>query len=162
MTSAWHCDTITAMNSNQTFDEIVARITQGNREAYDFLIRFHTLAHAIDDLIDEKRDDEWKLCLFLRVITFFSLDPFYNKHKEQLFPMVIIALNDYATSVAWEKEVVANQPHKIMADHLRSNGQAIVEYVAFMCGGLEAMREVSPISWENSWKNHHDPEGKPC
>lgn len=150
------------MNSSQKFEEIVREITKGNQAAYNFLVRFHELAHLIDDMIDEATGDEWKLRLLLKLITFFSLDPFYQQHKEQLFPMVIVALNDYATSVEWEKELVDDKPHKIMADHLRSNAQTVVEYVAFLCGGIENMRQVTDISWENSWRNHHDAEGKPC
>lgn len=118
------------------------------------------LAHDIDDAIDEPPNKEKLLQTFLLLLSFCSLNPFYIQHREQLYPLLALSLSRYGTSVEWEVSKVDCEQK--MADHLRSDGAMVIEYVALLCGGIEHMRLVSPLVWLDSWRTHHKPSGEPC
>jgi hypothetical protein len=144
-----------------TQDEMTRLMLQaanGNEDAYVFMRDFMILCHKVDDIIDEDTTKEFILQTFLEAVCFFTLNPFYRKFANQLFPLVINAINCYATSVEWEKSDDKNRQE--MADHLRSQGMRVVEYVALICGNIERMRELSPAILTESWRTHHNSDGK--
>ena len=140
-------------------DQLIERACKGNQAAAGFLGLYLKLAHAIDDCVDEEPNKERLLQTFLLLISFCSLNPFYLEYRAQLYPLLALSLSRYATSVEWEGSKVSHEKH--MADHLRSDGAAVIEYVALLCGGIEHMRLMSPLIWTDSWKCHHNSEGQP-
>lgn len=141
------------------FNGLVEDAANGDAEALSFLRHYLDLGHRIDDVIDTPGiTKEHILQTFILAITLFSMNSFYLKHRDRLYPLVISSLNSYATSVMWEKSDEAHL--KTMADHLRSAGVQVIEFVALICGGIERMRVLSMDLRENSWLTHHNEKGE--
>jgi hypothetical protein len=147
------------MSDKTNTDRLITEACCGDRSAEGFLRTYLRLAHDIDDCIDESPTPEKLLQTFLFLLSFASLNPFYQKYREQLYPLLAVSLCRYATSVQWEGSTVERE--KKVADHLRSDGAMLIEYTALLCGGLEHMRVISPLVWSDSWKCHHDTEDRP-
>lgn len=139
-------------------DGILEKLCNGNAEALVFCKQFLALCHKVDDLIDE----EWvtaqdTIATFTACVSLFSINPFYTNYRASLYPLVMVALSRYGCSVAWEKD--ADVAKMRMSDHLRSDGIAVLEGVALICGGDAMLAEMTPQLWEDSWREHHDEEG---
>lgn len=140
-------------------DRLIEAACGDNQAAQGFLRVYLKLGHAIDDCIDEPPSKE-KLCqTFLLLLSFCTCNPFYIAHRDQLFPLISVSLSRYATSVEWEGS--KDESERRMADHLRSDGAMVIEYVALLCGGVERMRTLSPLIWKDSWKSHHSQDNQP-
>jgi hypothetical protein len=140
-------------------DRLLEEICGDNVAAINFLKLYLRLAHQIDDCVDCAPTKEQLLQTFLLMLSMLSLNSFYLQHREQLYPLLAVSLSRYATSVEWEGSQEAR--HKSMADHLRSDGAILLEFVSLVCGGIERMRLLSPLIWEDSWRCHHDSTGNP-
>jgi hypothetical protein len=137
-----------------TFPQLLEQAANGRDDALSFLRYYMELGHRIDDIIDKPdTTNEEVLQTFMLALTLFSINRFYQEHREQLFPLIAASLNSYATSVAWEQSDKDHQ--RKLSDVLRSDGVQVIEYVAFICGGIERMRVLSPLLRENSWHTHH-------
>jgi hypothetical protein len=140
--------------------KLVVEICKGNKDAEAFLHSYRLAAHQIDDVIDPPPvTTEFISRTFMAVVTLFGTNQFYCDNRAFLYPLIITGLNCYATSVEWEKS--SQLHHQRMADMLRSSGNMVLMFVALMCGGVEHMREMTPIILELSWKLHHDKDGNP-
>lgn len=140
-------------------DRLIEEACNGNRDAEVFLRVYLKLAHQIDDCVDCAPTKEQLLQTFLTLLSFATMNRFYQQFKEQLYPLLATALSAYATSVGWENSQADNE--RRMSDHLRSHGASVIEFVALLCGGIERMRTLSPLIWQDSWKCHHSKEGNP-
>lgn len=140
-------------------DRLIEAATQGCPDGEAFLRNYLKVAHDIDDCVDEPKDKERLLKAFLLLMSLCSLNPFYIRYREHLYPLMAVSLCNYATSVEWEKCGLEHEER--IGDHLRSNGVIVIEYVALLCGGIERMRTISPALWLDSWKTHHTKEGVP-
>ena len=143
-----------------TFPQLLEQAANGNDEALVFLKCYMDLGHRIDDIVDEpETPKEQVIQTFLLAVILFSANPFYQRYREQLYPLLVASLNCYATSAAWETS--EREHRRTMADSLRSSGIQVIEFVALICGGIERMRILSPLLREDSWKTHHDGKGLP-
>lgn len=140
-------------------DKLITTACNGDRSAEIFLRVYLHLAHEIDDVIDADTSKEKLLRVFLLMLSFCSLNVFYLAHREQLYPLLAVSLSRYATSVGWEGSESERERH--IADHLRSDGAMLIEYVALLCGGIEHMRSISPLVWTDSWACHHTKDNQP-
>lgn len=143
-------------------DDLLVEVANGDAEALIFLRGYLELGHRIDDIIDcDNVTSEHIIQTFLLMLNFLSLNPFYNRYREILYPLLAASLNSYGTSVHWEKSPEAHK--RVMADQLRAAGVQVLEFTALICGGprgLERMRLLSPRLRENSWKAHHTEKGE--
>lgn len=143
-------------------DDLIVEVANGDAEALIFLRQYLELGHRIDDVIDcDDVTNEHIVQTFLLMLNFLSLNPFYLRYRELLYPLVCASLNAYGTSVGWEKSPEAHK--KLMADQLRAAGVQVLEFVSMVCGGprgLERMRLLSPRLRENSWRAHHTEKGE--
>lgn len=125
----------------------------------DFLNRWRTYVHAIDDLVDgDLTGPEALLSTFAQAIPLYS-HPFYLNHLRELRQIALSCTNAYADAVAWEKS-----PHHYQAefaDVYRHFGAEMVLAVAMICGGYEHARSFSLELRTICWMEHHDKEGKP-
>lgn len=139
-------------------------ICRGNKAAEEFCHLFYRHAHALDDLIDTKEDGRPTmsnadiLALFADTALMYSC-PFFVANRTILFPVILMVLNQYADSVAWERDPIKHR--RIMADVLRTCGDEVFFMVAMIVGGWGHMRAVSGRIRETDWLKQHDAEGRP-
>lgn len=146
------CQELAAYNnmSNQymeEFEQLQMEVAKGNREALDFINSFNVTCHAVDDIIDEKKSDAiFVLDTFMAFINTMN-HSYYLKNKTSLLPILLLCLNDYADS---------NLPSEKFKDVLRFSGNYMLKVVAFIEGGYNHMRYVSPKLNALAYKTHHD------
>lgn len=129
----------------------------GREDAFLFLLAFHRHAHVVDDLIDEGWTAEGMLGAFAMEQEVSAM-PFYRRHEAELRMAWALVRNGYADAVAFERRVAG--PERRIADVIRFAGNEMVRAVAFICGGWDHLRVVSPLLWALSWKGHHNESGE--
>lgn len=132
--------------------------TVGNPAARAFLDAWNNYCHSIDDFIDLKEND---FKTFLRILVHANMlysMPFYQEHTDRLHPLVVLITNNYADSIEWASK--HEDWRRNWADTLRFAGNEMVTMVAYLCGGMERMRDISLNLRDLAWSTHHSPEGK--
>jgi hypothetical protein len=134
----------------------------GNPEAADWLTRWQAYVHAIDDQIDgdvsETERAEHLLRLFAGASELYT-HPFFVRHAARLQLLIVLVTSAYADSVAFERSGVTWKVQ--WADHWRHIGAEVALAVAYICGGYDHLRSVSPEMRSVCHWRHHDPDGKP-
>lgn len=133
------------------------RICGGNESAKDFLIKWSTYVHKIDDIEDEETTSDFRMGVFALAIEIYS-HPFYLANLHRLKQVALNCTNAYADCLKWEKSEIPWQ--REFADHYRHFGCEMPLAVASIVGGFEAMRGVSMEFRTACYVDHHDPEGR--
>jgi hypothetical protein len=139
-------------------------ITKGDREAMAFNDQWYRYVHGIDDLIDTMQDGRAQMSqdqiigLFLNAAFLYNT-PFFIRHRNLLFPIVLSITNTFANSVAWEKSSLNRR--RIMADVWRTCGDEMYDMVAMIVGGWNHVRVTSPLIRDRDWIGQHDTNDKP-
>lgn len=126
------------------FPKIFAEATLGDQHATEFLHAFLHFVHLIDDVIDGQKphgDAEYVLLVHLEMLRILSFNPFWEKHKVSLFPIVLQSVRAYADSNRW-----ATRPDfrdRASSDVLKSQYQDVWFHVAYLCGGYSHMARIS-------------------
>ena len=128
------------MSPNEMTQQALQRTCLQQPEPMDFLTRWCSYIHAIDDLVDEPTTGEWRIAVFIQALEIYN-HPFYLKHRERLNPIIIHVTNLYADAVAWENSDVDWQ--KQFSDYARHGGVDMVLAVAFIVGGYPHLRAIS-------------------
>ncbi len=120
--------------------------------------------HAIDDIIDnEIPNGEEKHQFILKTFEYAEAiytNNYYLQHLSKLRPLVKMASGSYMASVAMEKD---SRPHfKVIADHLRSQGNELMLAVVEIEHGLDIRQQAAIELYEISYKTHHNELGVPC
>jgi hypothetical protein len=123
----------------------------GREDALRFMVAFNQLAHAVDNLVDEKQGAEALFQVLTMEQSVMSCG-FYREHEAELRLVWTLVRNGYADSLALREERIT--------DVIRFAGNEMVRAVAFICGGWELLRKLSPLLWASSWLAHHAGDGK--
>jgi len=144
--------------------ELLAGVCNGNADAALFCDIWYKYVHGIDDLVDTLVDGrptlskEQMIGLFLQAAMLFN-SKFYREHQSMLLPIVVQITSTFADSVAWER---SSKPHqRAMGDVFRTCGNEIFGMIAFITGGWDRMRAVSPRIKERDYLLQHDEHGNP-
>ena len=138
--------------------EILELAVNGNAEARDFLYAWHTYLHLIDDIVDGDKPAAEIVTATRWASAIYGL-PFYLQHRGTLFPIIQLITCEYEDA---NEMAAATEPWKRQAaDVLRHSGANMVRIVAFLTGGYNAMRKVSPLLREACYFNHHTSDGTP-
>lgn len=138
-------------------------ISNGDLDAEKFCYDFFQYVHLIDDLIDTMEDGRPTMSTETILGTFnLAIDiyngPFYLKNRHLLEGIIRSITNAYADVVLFEK---APEPEKrAIADVVRCCGNECLFMVAFICGGWDHMRKLSPMIRHRSWLLQHDPNAQ--
>ena len=146
------------MSGNQLFEAALHRACQGQPAAMDFLRHWSRYVHGIDDLIDEPTSHEFRIGLFAWALELYN-HPFYLQHRERINPIILMATNAYADSVAWEQSPDAWK--RQFSDWARHCGAEMVLCVAGIVGGYAHLREISLELRTVNYQEHHDEKGIP-
>ena len=122
-----------------TKEAIIIIAANGNAAAQAFLEVFVRRAHYLDDLEDEPKvlriadfESEWLFTL--------AGNPFFVAHREQLVPLMILALNAWADS-----NKMAAGP---VRDVVKGLWHEVVYMTAFIVGGWPHLRAVTAAARE--------------
>ena len=139
--------------------EFLRTVTNGDPEAYDFLLRWGKFHRKVDDVIDcNLWDAEHVLEAFVEGCKFYS-HPFYQKNMSVLQMPILMATNFCAVSVKWEREKELWK--RQWADVLRHSGLQVVESVAMICGGWELVTKTTAPYLAAMYVDHKDRHGVP-
>lgn len=147
--------------SDQKVNETrLAHICRGNDDAKAFLSAYIGFSHMIDDAVDGDLAGNAERAAYeaLNFITHCSFNPFYEKHKAVLFPIITVGIN------AWlDSDIAAKHPDKRIrhaSDVLKSAHADIAMFIANQVGGYAHMREVSKM-WRTFDFDQPQEEEKP-
>ena len=140
-----YCDSPDEQAKNPRTKHDFAKIANGDRFAYDFLWQFWTFAHCYDDLIDRDKpvDPETAVRTFIRFFTMLTHNPFWDKHKYALFPLVINMATRNLDGDEWSKS--DDETKRAAANIVRCGDVDLYLYVAFLTGGWDHMRAVRDV-----------------
>jgi hypothetical protein len=110
--------------------------------AIDFLLIIGQTAEVWDDLVDGDKEvtTEEINKTFYTVLTKLPLNPFFDRYKFQLTPLMVTGLNTWQDSDILAK---GNANDKAMAYVLRDWYVELVVFSVYLLRGYDAMREVS-------------------
>lgn len=111
-------------------------------EAWAFLSLYTEYIHAIDDVIDEKRDKEtFFRCFYLASILYSS--DYFIRNRNQLLPIDHLINNMYADSVFWEQG--EDEKKKQWSDIIRHAGTEMILAIIKIEFGWNILRQYSEV-----------------
>jgi hypothetical protein len=141
---------------------------KGNESAVDWLVRYNTYVHALDDLVDDDYHREFDdiaqgrrkkaMDVAVQALEVHS-HPFYQQNIAQLYRLLRVAHINYEDSVAFERSPVEWQ--RAESDVIRHGASDVARAVVDICGGLDEARKISLIVRSVCYQKHHDKDGKP-
>jgi hypothetical protein len=107
-----------------------------------FVQQFGDICEVFDDLVDkDKPVTEADLARTLFVcLTELPLNPFFDKYKWQLVPIIVTGINAWLDANRLEK---GSQNDRVFSYVLRDWYAELIAYVIYLCRGREYMRSVS-------------------
>lgn len=114
----------------------------GDAAAIRFVTDFADTCELFDDLIDKDKpvDDAHVIRVLFKVLAEMPLNPFFDRFKTQLVPIIITGINAWLDSNELEQ---GNDNDKVFAYVLRDWYMEFVSYVIYLLRGRDYMREVS-------------------
>jgi hypothetical protein len=128
------------MSEHDLEAEMIEHACKGDAAAMDFVHAAWALFHAVDDLIDEQTESEFRVKLLVSAMSLYA-HPFFVRHAHALNAIIRNCASTYMDSVAWEKSEDADK--RAWADVARHCGLELLFAVADICGGWEHRRAVS-------------------
>jgi hypothetical protein len=114
-----------------------------NVHAVMFISDFMNIIELWDDLIDKdvSLTDEDINDGFERMMIGLNINPFFVTNRNHLMPLIIHTINAYHDSEILKK---GNKREMFLAFSLRNFGLELYQACAFITGGYEHLRKVSP------------------
>lgn len=134
-----------------------------NGDALLWVVAYGLYVHSVDDIIDNEipaAEDKHQFVLqTFEYAEAVYTNNYYLANITRLRPLVKMASSAYMTSVQLEK---SNEPHhKIVADHLRSQGNEVMLAVVEIEHGSIIRQQASLELRAISYKTHHNELGQP-
>lgn len=132
------------------WEEIFSDVCAGDVNALEFCRHFVAWCHLIDDVADGelKAGLEAYVWLNLRMMEIFSANPFWQKHRGQLMPVIIASVRAWLDSEEWKRRDGLRE--QIVAEVIKSQYQDVIWQVAYLCGGWEHLQKVTA-----KWRDYH-------
>lgn len=114
----------------------------GDKQAIAFLVQFGDFCEVIDDLWDGDKvvtKDDLTRILFV-ALTEMPLNPFFDRFKGQLVPVMVTGINAWLDANALEG---GDDNQKAFAYVLRDWYAELISFVIYLARGREYMRSVS-------------------
>ena len=110
--------------------------------AMAFILGFADACELFDDIIDRDKpiEDAHAVRVLFSLLTELPLNPFFDRFKHQLIPIVITGINAWLDSNTLER---GSKNDQVFAYVLRDWYMEFVSYVIYLVRGKEYMREVS-------------------
>lgn len=110
--------------------------------AIRFIVDFADTCELFDDMIDRDKplEDDHIVRVLFKVLTEIPLNPFFDRFKNQLIPIIITGINAWLDSTALEN---GSDNDKVFAYVLRDWYMEFVAYVVYLTRGRDYMRDTS-------------------
>jgi hypothetical protein len=110
--------------------------------AVRFIIDFGDTCELFDDMIDRDKpiEDDHIVRVLFKVLTEIPLNPFFDRFKSQLIPIIITGINAWLDSNTLEN---GSDNDKVFAYVLRDWYMEFVAYVVYLTRGRDYMRDTS-------------------
>ena len=140
-----YCDTEDELQKNPHAKQWMVLAANGDVAAYDFLWRFWCFAHCYDDLLDKGKpvDPEMGVREFMNFFKMISFNPFFIKHKEQLFALITQVCTRWLDGDEWEQS--DDQIKRIVSHVVRCGDIDLYMHVAYLTGGWDHMRSLKGL-----------------
>ena len=140
-----YCDTPAEAAQNPDAKGWISFIANGDEYAANFMWDFWCFTHLYDDLVDRDKAVDGGVAAreLVKFIAQLSFNPFYQKHKDQLFPLIVQAVNRWLDGDEWER---SGDPKKVAAAAvIRCGDIEIYAHCAFLIGGWAHMRAAKGL-----------------
>lgn len=124
--------------------------------AVQFITQFSDTCELFDDLIDKDKpipEDHVVRVLFI-VLTEMPVNPFFDKYKHLLIPVMVTGINAWLDANTLEK---GSDNDKVFAYVLRDWYAELIAYVIYLTRGREYLRTVS-LEVRNFFTHHESLE----
>lgn len=147
-----YCDTPDELAKNPEAKMWIEKASNGDPDAYDFLWRFWCFLHCYDDLLDRDKPVHLDMGVreFMNFFTMISYNKFYQKHKDQLYALIIQVCNRCLDGDEWENS--KDQMKRICSHVVRCGDIDLYMHVAFLTGGWDHMRNLKDLRTYDSNK----------
>lgn len=110
--------------------------------AIEFVVQFADVCEVFDDLIDKDKPvtDEDLIRVLFAVLTEMPVNPFFDRHKYQLVPVIITGINAWLDANKLERGGPNDQ---VFSYVLRDWYMELVALVIYLARGRDQMRAVS-------------------
>ncbi len=116
----------------------------GNQEAISMVQTLVNVAEFWDDLIDGDKvpTPEESDAAFWGILVELHANAFFEKHKPSFLPLIVLSINAWKDSEVLKKD--SNEVVRRIAFHQRIFLHEVTKLAAFIVGGYQHMRKVSP------------------
>ena len=124
----------------------------GDEDAVIFILTIGQITETWDDLIDKDKEvtDEQINSLFMHMLIDLPVNPFFDRYKFQLLPVLIIGINAWMDANKLEK---GSRNDKVFAYVLRDWILEITNMAVYLLKGQEYMQQCS-IDIRNFFTKH--------
>ncbi|CAB5220285.1 hypothetical protein UFOVP235_28 [uncultured Caudovirales phage] len=136
-----YCDSPDEQAKNPETKRYFAVIANGDIHAFEFMWITWSFSHCFDDLVDGDVSVSTEVAAraFIRYVQMLSFNPFYLKHKENLFPFIVMAINRWCDGDDWKN---SDDPDKRAVSNIIACGDVdLYFHVAFLTGGWDHLRK---------------------
>lgn len=114
----------------------------GDSDAVRFILDFADACELFDDMIDKDKpiEDGHVVRVLFNLLTEMPLNPFFDRWKWQLVPIIITGINAWLDANSLEK---GSDQDKVFAYVLRDWYMEFVAFVIYLTRGRDYMRSVS-------------------
>jgi|14_taG_2_1085336.scaffolds.fasta_scaffold00057_33 hypothetical protein len=140
-----YCRTDDEVAKNPEAEDWCKIVAAGNVDAYQFAWRLWCFNHMFDDLVDQDKQPT-KEQIFYELVEFvkeISFNPFYNAHKESIFPLLVSLAN--RTLDGDEMEKSESEWDRQVACVVRCGDLDVFLHIAYLAGGWDHMRKLKNL-----------------
>jgi hypothetical protein len=140
-----YCNTPDELAKNPDAKAWFKAAANGDKHAYDFLWRFWCFAHCYDDLLDQGKPVTMEMGVreFMNFFTMISYNPFYQKHKDQLYALITQVCTRWLDGDEWEQS--DDKVKRICSKVVRCGDIDLYMHVAYLSGGWDHMRKLKEL-----------------
>jgi len=127
-----------------------------DRYAVDFIRQFSDCCELFDDMIDKDKPipDDHVVRVLFSVLTEMPLNPFFDRFKHQLIPVMVTGINAWLDANILEK---GSDNDKVFAYVLRDWYAELIAFVIYLTRGRNYLRSVS-MEVRNFFTHHESLE----
>ncbi len=114
----------------------------GDPAAIRFILDFSDTCELFDDIIDRDKElqDAHVIRVLFAVLTEMPLNPFFDRYKHQLIPIIVTGINAWLDATTLEQ---GSDNDLVFAYVLRDWYMEFVAYIIYLVRGRDYMRSVS-------------------
>lgn len=124
-------------------DDNLARWLLGEQDAINALLLIFNIGEVWDDITDQDKPISRADIngAFLQALCYLPLNPFFDRHKREIIPVMMLGINAWMDSC--ELEQAPHSKDRLLAWFLRDVYMELFSLFALKVGGFQHLRAVS-------------------